>query len=157
MKNCLDSIDLTILKILQEKGRITNLQLSQKIGLSPAPTLERVKKLENSNIIKGYYAKINPQALGIDIQAFIMISLTRQIDNAIKNFTKQINKIDEIVECYQITGNFDYILKIIVKDIRSFEQLIANKLSKIDEIRQMQTMIVLSTVKESSIIPYDYN
>lgn len=151
----LDIIDLKILRILQERGRITNLLLSQEIGLSPAPTLERVKKLESSGIIESYHAQVNDALLGIGIKAFISISLERQKVDAIVTFKEKIQAISEILECYQVTGNADYFLKVIVKDIPSFERLISNKLSQIEEIGQMQTMMILSKVKDSKVIPFE--
>ena len=152
----LDKIDLKILKILQENAKITNLQLSAEIGLSPAPTLERVKKLETAKLIKGYYTQVNEEALGIGIKAIIQITLARQLENAISNFKKEINKIPEIMECYQVTGNADYILIALLKDIRDFENLISQRLSKVEEIGQMQTMVILSKVKDSKLLPLDY-
>jgi Lrp/AsnC family leucine-responsive transcriptional regulator len=151
-----DKTDLKILRILQENAKITNLQLSAEIGLSPAPTLERVKKLENAKLIKGYYAQLDPEALGIGISAIIQITLTRQVENAISNFKKEINKIPEIMECYQVTGNADYVLIVMMKDIRDFEALISQKLSKMEEIGQMQTMVVLSKPKDSKVLPMEY-
>jgi Lrp/AsnC family transcriptional regulator, leucine-responsive regulatory protein len=153
----LDSIDLKILHILQEKGKITNIQLSQEIGLSAAPTLERVKKLENAGVIKSYHAFIDRNSVGLGFSALIHVSLTRQKENAIRNFVTQINKIQEITECLQVTGNFDYQLRVVVKDIPSFEKLIADKLSKIEEIGQMQTSVVLSEIKTSNTLPLRYD
>jgi len=153
----LDRIDLKILKLLQENGRKTNVQLSNEIGLSPAPTFERVKKLENSGIIKSYHAVVEEKFVELGIKAMIQISLVKQKDNAISNFKKQIEKIDEIVECYQVTGNFDYLLKAVVKDITAFEKLIGDKLSKIPEIGQMQTNVILSEVKKSPVLPLNYD
>jgi Lrp/AsnC family transcriptional regulator, leucine-responsive regulatory protein len=152
----LDKTDLKILRIIQENAKITNLQLSAEIGLSPAPTLERVKKLENAKLIRGYYTQLDYEALGIGISAIIQITLTRQIENAISNFKKEINKIPEIMECYQVTGNADYVLIVMLKDIRDFESLISQKLSKMEEIGQMQTMVVLSKPKDSKVLPIDY-
>jgi Lrp/AsnC family leucine-responsive transcriptional regulator len=152
----LDKTDLKILRILQDNAKITNLQLSAEIGLSPAPTLERVKKLENAKLIKGYYTQLDYEALGIGISAIIQITLTRQIENAISNFKKEINKIPEIMECYQVTGNADYVLIVMLKDIRDFESLISQKLSKMEEIGQMQTMVVLSKPKDSKVLPIEY-
>lgn len=158
MSHNLDATDLKILRILQERGKITNIHLSQEIGLSPAPTLERVKKLEKNNqYIKSYHAQVNAEALGLGFTALIHVSLTRQIGNAINNFIQHINEIPEIVECYQLTGNYDYQLKIMVNDIPAFESLIANKLSKIEEIGQMQTMVVLSKIKDSKTLPLAYD
>lgn len=152
----LDRTDLKILRTLQENAKITNLQLSAEIGLSPAPTLERVKKLENAKLIRGYYTQLDAEALGIGISAIIQITLTRQIENAIANFKQEINKIPEIMECYQVTGNADYVLIVMMKDIRDFESLISQKLSKMEEIGQMQTMIVLSKPKDSKVLPIGY-
>ncbi|HSH66485.1 MAG TPA: Lrp/AsnC family transcriptional regulator [Bacteroidia bacterium] len=156
MSHNLDKIDLKILKILQENAKITNLQLSAEIGLSPAPTLERVKKLETAKLIKGYYTQVDEEALGIGIKAIIQITLTGQLENAISNFKKEIAKIPEIMECYQVTGNADYVLIALLKDIRHFENLISLRLSKVEEIGQMQTMIILSKVKDSKLLPLEY-
>lgn len=152
----LDKTDLKILRILQENAKITNLQLSNEIGLSPAPTLERVKKLEAAKLIKGYYAQLDHETLGIGIRAVIMITLTRQVENAISNFRKEISRIPEIMECYQVTGNADYVLIVMLKDMRDFEVMISQKLSRMEEIGQMQTMVVLSKVKDSKLLPLEY-
>ena len=156
MNHNLDKIDLKILRILQENAKITNLQLSGEIGLSPAPTLERVKKLETAKLIQGYYTQVNEEALVIGIKAVIQITLARQLENAISNFKKEINKIPEIMECYQVTGNADYILIVLLKDVRDFENLISQRLSKVEEIGQMQTMVILSKIKDSKLLPLDY-
>lgn len=153
----LDSIDLNILRILQENGKITNIQLSQEVGLSPAPTLERVRKLEKNGIIKSYHAALNEDILELGFTALIQVALDRQKKDSIQNFLNHINGIHEITECYQVTGNFDYQLKVVVKDIPAFEALIADKLSNVEEIGQMQTMVVLSKVKQSRVLPIDYN
>ena len=152
----LDKIDLKILKLMQANGKISNLQLSSEIGLSPAPTLERVKKLELANIIKSYHAAVNEVVLGLGVKAFIQISLVRQIDNVMSKFNEHISEIDEVVECFQVTGNFDYLLKVFVKDIPAFEKLIGEKLSKVEEIRQMQTTVILSQTKNSKVLPAVY-
>lgn len=152
----LDSTDRKILRELQINSKITNVELSKKIGLSPAPTLGRVQKLEKSGLIKSYHARVNASALGLGFTALIQVSLTRQVKNAIQNFIDQINEIDEIVECVQLTGNFDYQLKIIVSDIPAFDKLISEKLSLIEEIGQMQTLVVLSHVKKSFVLPANY-
>jgi Lrp/AsnC family leucine-responsive transcriptional regulator len=152
----LDKTDLKILKILQLNGRITNLELSQTIGLSPAPTLERVKKLEKSGIIKSYHAKVDENKLGIGIKALMLITLPRHTESVVDKFKKQIAAIAEITDCYKVTGNADYILHVMVRDINAFEELVARKIATIEEISQMQTMVILSKAKESNMIPYDY-
>ncbi|MEY4029490.1 MAG: hypothetical protein RJA90_675, partial [Bacteroidota bacterium] len=127
----LDKTDLKILHILQENSKITNLDLSKKIGLSPAPTLERVKKLENTEIIQSYHAKVNQQAIGLNVKTFVQVSLAWQKDNALNNFMAKVQEIDEIVECYIITGEADFLMKIVCKDIPTYEQLLFKTLSQI--------------------------
>lgn len=152
----LDPIDFRILKTLQLKGKITNIELSRAVGLSPAPTLERVKKLEKSGLIQNYHAEVDADQLGLGFGALIQVSLTRQVNNAMQNFLNAISNIDEIVECYQLTGDYDYQLRILVQDIPAFEKLISEKLSKIEEIGNMRTMVVLSKVKDSKVLPIAY-
>lgn len=152
----LDKIDLHILKILQQNSKITNLDLSKKIGLSPAPTLERVKKLENSKIIQSYHAKVNPQAIGLSVKTFVLVSLAWQKENALNNFIEKVQSIDEIVECYIITGEADFLMKLICKDIPTYEQLLFKTLSQIEEIERLKTLMTLSTVKDAKVLPFKY-
>lgn len=153
----LDHVDLKILKKLQLDGRITNLQLSKDIGLSPAPTLERVKKLEQSGYLKSYHARVNEKKMGIGIVAFIQISIIRQKSIGDQSFVKEIEKIDEVVECYQVTGASDYLIKVMFSDIEAFDKMVKEKFNKIECIRQMQTQMVISQDKHSYIVPYNYN
>lgn len=156
MSEKLDKIDLKILKILQENSKITNLDLSKKIGLSPAPTLERVKKLEQSGVIESYHAKVNPQSIGLNVKTFVLVSLAWQKENALNNFLDKIRAIEEIVECYIITGEADFLIKIVCKDIPTYEQLLFKTLSQIEEIERLKTLMTLSTVKDSKLLPYKY-
>ncbi|MFQ3577021.1 MAG: Lrp/AsnC family transcriptional regulator [Cytophagales bacterium] len=149
----LDNIDKKILEILQKDGKITNAQLSKDIGLSPAPTLERVKKLETSGLIKSYHAEIDKEKLGIGVTVFVLISLSSHKLNQISSFAEKMSKIDEVVECYHITGQGDFLLKILTRDIPSYQKLILEKLSQIEEIGNMQSMITLSSFKESKVLP----
>lgn len=152
----LDKTDFKILRILQENGRITNIQLSMDIGLSPAPTLERVRKLESNGFIKSYHAMVDEEILGLKIKTFVQVSINYTKPDAIKNFTKQVQSIEEIVECYHVTGSSDYLLKIIVADINAYENLLIDKIGKIQEISSMQTMMILSTTKNTHIVPLEY-
>ncbi|MCP4438924.1 MAG: Lrp/AsnC family transcriptional regulator [Aureispira sp.] len=152
----LDKIDLKILKILQENCKITNLELSKQIGLSPAPTLERVKKLDNSGIIQSYHAQVNPQTIGLSVKTFVLVSLAWQKDNALENFMNKVQQIDEIVECFIITGEADFLMKLVCKDLPTYEKLLLKTLSKIEEIEHLKTLMTLSTIKDSKILPYNY-
>ena len=152
----LDKIDFNILKILQENGRITNLQLSQHIGLSPAPTLERVRKLENSGYIKSYHALVDEEKLGLGIKTFIQVSLDFHQQDTIQTFLKEIKEIKEITECHHVTGQCDFLLKAYVKDIKTYEQLIMQKISRITVVKTFHTMMIMSTSKKEPIIPLEY-
>ena len=149
----MDKIDEKILKILQVDARITNSKLSKEIGLSPAPTLERVKKLETSSVILGYHANLNKEVLGLDVASFIQISLKDNKKQTVKKFIDHIKKIDEIVECYQLTGQSDVLLKVITESISTYQKLIIGKLTEIDEIDRMESLVVLNTLKKSNSHP----
>ncbi|MBC7914448.1 MAG: Lrp/AsnC family transcriptional regulator [Pyrinomonadaceae bacterium] len=151
-----DKIDLQILQILQQNGRVTNLQLSHEIGLSPAPTLERVRKLENSGFIKSYHAVVDEELIGLGIKTFIQIQLDFHRDNAIQTFVNEVKDIKEVTECHHVTSGCDFILKIFVKDIKAYEKLIMEKISKISVIKTFQTMMILSTSKNEAVLPADY-
>lgn len=152
----LDKTDMKILKLLQQDGSITNLQLSSNIELSPAPTLERVKKLESYGFIKSYHAIVDEEKLNINIKAYMLVSMVHHKNTTLTDFVERIKDIHEIVECNHVTGAFDFMLKVMVKDIHAYQDLILNKLSLIEDISQMQTLIILSSVKQSRVIPIDY-
>ncbi|MDF2455660.1 MAG: lrp [Cytophagaceae bacterium] len=149
----LDQIDKHILEILQANAKITNSQLATEIGLSPAPTLERVRKLENGGLIKSYHAEIDVKQMGLGTGVFVLISLSAHKKSQIMSFVDKINKIPEVIECHHITGSGDFLLKILTRDISSYQQLILNTLADIDEIGNMQSMMILSTFKESKVMP----
>lgn len=152
----LDKVDKQIIKTLQENCKITNLELSKRIGLSPAPTLERVKKLESTGVITSYNAHVNPVSIGLAVQTYLLVEIAWNIDDALDNFLEKIRAIDEVVECYIITGEADALMKIICKDIRSYENLLFKTLSKIDEIERLKTLMTLSQVKKTHTLPYNY-
>ena len=156
MADKLDRIDLKILRILQESSKITNLDLSKKIGLSPAPTLERVKKLEHNGVIHSYHAQVDPQAINLKVQTFVLVSLAWQKEKALDHFLEKIKAIDEITECYIITGEADFLIKVICADIPTYEQLLFKTLQQIEEIERLKTLMTLSTVKSAKVLPYDY-
>jgi len=152
----IDKIDLKILKILQENGRITNLQLSTEVGLSPAPTLERVRKLENSGYIKSYHALVDEELLGLGIKTFIQVQLDFHKNNTIQVFLEEIKAIKEVTECHHVTGQCDFLLKVYVKDIKAYERLIMDKISKISVVKTFQTMMIMSTNKKEPAVPLEY-
>lgn len=149
----LDKIDRKILEILQSNAKITNAQLSKDIGLSPAPTLERVKKLETMGIIKSYHAKLDTDKIGLGVSTFVQVSLIGHNKENIEEFVRQINEIEEIIECHHITGSGDFILKIITKDIATYQKLMLERVSDIKVVDNMQSMVILSTFKDSKVMP----
>ncbi len=153
----LDKIDFQILRLLQENSNITNLSLSKRIGLSPAPTLERVKKLEKNGIIKSYHAEVDSLALGLTVKTFILVNIGWHKENASENFLRKVNEIDEVAECNIITGDGDFLLKVICKDLQAYQNLLFNVLSQIPEVERLKTLMTLSTVKNRKVLPLNYN
>ncbi len=157
MTDKLDKIDLQILKTLQDNSKITNLDLSKRIGLSPAPTLERVKKLEQNDVINSYHAQVNPESIGLKVKTFVLVSLDWRKDNAREHFLAKVETIEEITECYIITGEADFLIKIVCQDIPTYERLLFKTLQQIDQIERLKTLMTLSTVKDSKRLPFDYD
>jgi DNA-binding Lrp family transcriptional regulator len=127
--------------------------LAQEIGLSPAPTLERVKKLENSEVIKSYHAVIDPAAVGMGVTTFVFVSLKGHNKDNIERFIKAIKEIEEVIECHHVTGQADFILKIVAPDIPAYQKLMLEKVSNIEVVDNMQSTVILSTFKDSKVIP----
>jgi DNA-binding Lrp family transcriptional regulator len=149
----LDATDRKILEILQTDSNITNAQLAIEIGLSPAPTLERVKKLENAGVIKSYHAVINLASVGLGVSTFVMVSLKGHNKDNIAKFMSAIEQIDEVIECHHVTGQADFILKIVAPDIPAYQNLMLEKVTNIEVVDSMQTTVILSTFKDSKVVP----
>ncbi len=152
----LDKIDRKILEILQSNAKITNAQLSKDVGLSPAPTLERVKKLETMGIISSYHAKLDMDKIGLGVSTFVQVTLVGHNKSNIEIFVTEIKKIEEIIECHHITGTGDFILKVTAKDIASYQRLMLDKVTEIPVVDSMQSMVILSTFKDSKVLPIPY-
>ncbi|HAW19545.1 MAG TPA: AsnC family transcriptional regulator [Flavobacteriales bacterium] len=153
MARQMDETDHKILKTLQERGRISNIDLSKEIELSPAPTLERVRKLEKQRVIEGYHAHVNLGKMGITIKALIQVTLLRQQGINIHKFIEAIMQIPEVTECYQVTGDYDYLLRVLTTDIEALDKLITDRISKIPELGQIKSHIILSEIKHSRVVP----
>ncbi len=149
----LDSIDRKILELLQANSNITNAQLAQEIGLSPAPTLERVKKLETQDVIKSYHAVVDMASVGLGVCTFVTVSLKGHNKDNIEKFIKAISKIPEVVECHHVTGQADFILKVVATDIPAYQNLMLEKVTNIEVVDNMQSTVILSTFKDSRVLP----
>ena len=151
----LDKINRRILSILQKNSSITNSDLAKTIGLAPATTLERVKKLEVAGVIKGYVALVDQKKIGKPITAFVEISMTNHSATAIKEFSKEITAIPEVLECHHLAGDKDFLLKVITEDIETYRKFALNKLASIPEIGNVCTLFTLDTIKDSTGIPVE--
>jgi Lrp/AsnC family leucine-responsive transcriptional regulator len=149
----IDDVDLQLLRLLQKDGRITNADLAKSVGLSPPSVLQRVRALERGGFIRGYTALLEPERLGLKITAFAAISLSLHQDMPIERFRRQIQEIEEVQECYHVSGDYDFLLKIVVKDMRAYEALIREKISRIRGIRQINSSFVFGVPKQSTTIP----
>ncbi len=149
----IDRTDKKILEILQKNAKITNARLSKEIGLSPAPTLERVKKLEARGIISGYHAKLNISKIGLGVSTFVMVSLKGHNKKNLESFLDKIKDVENIVECHHITGSGDFILRIVAENIESYQELMLDKVSEIEVTDSLQSMVILSTFKDNKVMP----
>ena len=153
LMNHIDNTDKKILSILQRNARITNKELASQLGLSPPPTLERVKKLENQGYITGYSARLDPKKIDLGTSLIVSVSLHKHSENAISEFHKAINELDEVMECYHITGEDDFMLRVICKDISEYEQFVRQKLAKLNILGKITSSVVLSTLKNGGCYP----
>ncbi len=149
----LDKTDCKILEILQKDARITNKDLASQLGLSPPPTLERVKKLENAGYITGYSALLNPVKIDLGTVIVVTVSLHHHSEETINSFHHAIDALDEVLECYHLTGDDDFMLKIICKDIAEYEQFVLKRLVKLSSLGKIKSSVVLSTTKKSDSYP----
>ncbi len=150
----IDRTDRHILRILQKEGRISNLELAEKTALSPSPCLRRVKRLEDEGVIASYAAQLNPDSLGLKLQAFIHISLDRHTPERFENFEKQVQGFEEVLECFLITGQqADYLLKAIVPDMEHYQQFLLGKLTRIEGVTGVHSSFVLRKVQQSGALP----
>ena len=148
----LDATDIKILTILQEQGRITNSKLAAEIGISPPAMLERVKRLESSGIIDKYVAILDQKKTGFGLMAIINVRLSlHQISN-LQMVKERLVQLDEVLECYQMTGDVDFLLKVAIKDMYSYTEFVNNKLSGIPGIQNIKTSFVLDTLKSSTAL-----
>lgn len=149
----LDTADMRILQALQQDGRMTNVDLAERVGLSPSPCLRRVRELETSGVIKGYVALIDPEALDLSVIAFVRIRLERQDDQHLAKFETAIARIPEVMECYLMTGESDYQLRVLARSLADYEDLLRRKLTKIPGVAEVTTSFALRPVIYRTALP----
>lgn len=152
MTYTLDSTDIKILNILQKDSSRTTKSIAEELGLTTSPIFERIKKLEKEGYIKKYVAVLDNKKIGLKLTVFIGITLQGHTRSYLEKFVKEINDFPEIVECHRVSGNFDYLLKLVVEDIEAYETFIISKLTLLPYLGNVQSLITLSTGKETNVL-----
>ena len=151
----IDELDRAILGILQEEGRITNVELASRVGLTAPPCLRRMRALEESGVIKGYHAELDPGALGYGIMVFALVSLRSQTEEDLCGFEAHVATLPEVRECHMLNGEIDFILKIVAHDLQSFQNFLTSKLTPAPNVASVKTSLTIRTSKTSCGIPVD--
>lgn len=146
----IDSLDRKILAELQNNGRITNLELSQRVGLTAPPCLRRVRALEENGVITGYHTDIDPAALGYAITVFAMVSLRSQAEDDLRAFEEHVAPLPEVRECHMLNGEIDFILKVVARDLQSFQRFLTSSLTTAPNVASVKTSL---TIRTSKLLP----
>ena len=148
-----DAIDIKILNLLQENAKLTNVELSAKVNLSPSPCLARVRALEQAGVISQYVTLLDPLKIGLGLSVFIQIVLERQVDRNLDDFQSKIALYPEVMECYLMTGDFDYLIRVVVPDMAALERFILDKLTKIPGLSNIKSSFALKRIKYKTALP----
>ena len=149
----LDRFDRAILRALQADGRITNNELAERVNLSESACLRRVRALEKSGLIEGYTAILNQQRAGCPVDVFVNITLDRQDETDLNAFEEAVRKIPEVMECYLMTGDYDYVVRVVVADTADFERLHSRHLTRLPGVARVHSSFALRTVQKSRELP----
>lgn len=149
----MDRIDQSILSVLQREGRITNLQLAERVGLSPTATTERVKRLTREGYIVGYAAQLAPERLGLGLLVFVQVKLDRTTPDVFDAFAASVRRAPEVMECHMVAGGFDYLVKARVADMSAYRRFLAEILLPLPGVRETHTYAVMEEVKSDGRLP----
>jgi Lrp/AsnC family leucine-responsive transcriptional regulator len=149
----LDRTDLRMLAVLQSEGRITNADLAERVSLSPSACLRRLQRLESEAVISGYAAQVDPQAVGLGLQAFVRVQLAKHEGAAIERFVERVVGWDEVVACHALTGDMDYLMHVYVADLEHFSRFLLDHLLNDAGVADVNSSFVLRTVKRSPSLP----
>jgi len=153
MTSELDSVDLRLLELLQSNGRITNLELAEQLGLSPTPVARRWKRLEEEGYIRGYTALVDRKKLGYSVSAYIMVRLRSNKWQMAEQFERSVAQLNQVMDCSVVTGNADYLLRVVARDLEDYERFVKRELAVIDSVETIDSTIVLSQTVERSNLP----
>lgn len=151
----MDALDRKILRALQEDARRKNADLARDLGVAPSTMLERVRRLEERGYFSGYRAVVNPEKLGLSVQAFVSVSLSGHSTETIRPFEKTVKKIPNILTCFHVTGRFDYILHVVAKNLNHLGLLVKEKIASIPSVGRTETFIVFSEIKQDNGYPVE--
>ncbi|HEX3846943.1 MAG TPA: Lrp/AsnC family transcriptional regulator [Steroidobacteraceae bacterium] len=149
----LDRFDRRILFELQQDGRLPVVELADTVGLSPTPCARRIKALEAAGAIEGYAAILNPARIGLGVLAIVQVKLTEHTDETVARFEREIERMDEVTRCFAMTGTYDFILEVYGRDLEALSNTVLKKLVRVPGVRDMQSSVVLQTIKRTSRIP----
>lgn len=149
----MDNTDKNILKLLQLNARISNKDLAKETGLSTTPVFERVKKLEKNGVIKNYVAIVDQSKLNMNLTSFVSVKLEKHSKGHLMQFQGSINRLGEVMECYHVAGNTDYVLKVLIEDIQAYKKFITEKMSAIENIASLETLFVMDEIKKETAVP----
>ncbi len=152
LNKTIDRIDKNILFELQKNGRLSNVELSKRVGLSPTPCLERVKRLEKEQYISGYKAILNPLKLEAALLVFVEITLTKTSPDVFDDFAKAVDELDVIQECHLVSGDFDFLLKTRVKDMLAYRELLGDTLLRLPAVSESRTYVVMDEIKSTNLL-----
>ncbi len=155
LRSGMDAKDRQIVRLLQQDGRLTNQDLAERVGLSPSPCLRRVRLLEQAGVIQGYGAIVDQQRYGLPVTAFIRVRLERHARDLVQQFEEAIRQLDEVMDCHLLTGDADYLLRVIVADLEAYERFIRRKMHAIAGIASLDTTFAYGVVKSSRTFPAD--
>ena len=154
-KNTLDKIDRKLISALQVDGRMTAQQLADQVGLSASPCARRVRLMEERGVITGYTAVIDQDLVDLPISVFASIKLERQRENELERFNTAISRWPEVVDCYLMTGQRDYLLRIVVRDLHAYDRFLKEKLTRLDGVASIESSFALAQIKRSNRLPID--
>ena len=149
----LDRVEIDILQALQSEGRISNVELSERVGLSESPCFRRVRQLEERGIISGYAARLDRRELGLQVTAFVQVTLEKQDDRKQRDFLAQVETEEHIVECHAMSGSHDYLLKVVARSMDHFSDLSMNRILKFAGVKNIESNFSLLAVKEGGPLP----
>ncbi|MCJ2376097.1 Lrp/AsnC family transcriptional regulator [Vibrio sp. ZSDZ34] len=149
----MDEIDKRILVELQRNARLSNQELADRVSLSPSPCLRRVRALEKSGVIRGYHASIDREQYGLPINVFVLVKLEKPTEDNMREFETQIESLDEVIECFLMTGNHDYLLHVVSASLKSYEQFIRKQLTRLPNIASIESSFAFGQVKRRTQLP----